>query len=271
METNIKAVIFDWAGTTVDYGCFAPVQVFMQIFKEKGIEITIEEARQPMGLLKIDHIRAITDMPRIKELWEATYDRQPQESDIEEMYGRFEEELFAILPDYTTPVPGCLELMEKLRQRGIKIGSTTGYTSEMMQIVAPGAEKQGYKPDYHITSDDVPAGRPYPWMCYMNAIELGVYPMSAMIKVGDTVSDMKEGRNAGMWTVGVILGSSELGLTENEVKEMDTNELEAKIQAVRDRLLAAGAHFTILQLADLESVIDQIEQQQVVGGAKQHG
>ncbi|WP_062196880.1 phosphonoacetaldehyde hydrolase [Massilibacterium senegalense] len=269
MKQTIKAVIFDWAGTTVDYGCFAPVQVFMQIFKEKGMEITVEEARKPMGLLKIDHIRAITEMPRIKELWQSVYGREPKEADIQEMYGRFEEELFAILANYVTPVPGCLEVMDNLRQRGIKIGSTTGYTSEMMKIVALGAETQGYKPDYYVASDQVPAGRPYPWMCYKNAMELGVYPMNTMIKVGDTVSDMKEGRNAGMWTVGVILGSSELGLSEKEVKEMDKAELEKKIQVVRERLLAAGAHFTILELRELEGIMAQIEQQQVaIGGAK---
>ncbi|MEK4028481.1 MULTISPECIES: phosphonoacetaldehyde hydrolase [Bacillaceae] len=264
MKTKIKGIIFDWAGTTIDYGCFAPVQVFIRIFKEKGIDITIEEARKPMGLLKIDHIRVLTEMPRIKELWHTIHGRDPEENDIKEMYDRFEEELFAILPDYATPVPGCLELMEKLRHRGIKIGSTTGYTAEMMKVVAFQAEKQGYAPDYLITSDGVPAGRPYPWMCYLNAIHLGIYPMNSMIKVGDTISDIQEGKNAGMWTVGVILGGSELGLSEEEVKSMEINELDRRIQAVRERFIEAGADFTILELDDLEKVIDKIEFEQSI-------
>ncbi|HEY9576805.1 MAG TPA: phosphonoacetaldehyde hydrolase [Pseudobacillus sp.] len=263
MEKKIKGVIFDWAGTTVDYGCFAPVQVFVQIFKEKGVDITIEEARKPMGLGKIEHIRALTEMPRIKESWKTVHGRDPEEKDVEEMYGRFEEDLFAILPNYATPVPGCLEVMGALRHRGIKIGSTTGYTAEMMEIVAAQAKKQGYAPDCLVTSDETPAGRPYPWMCYVNAMKLGVYPMSAMIKVGDTISDIKEGRNAGMWTVGVILGSSELGLAESEVKSMEIGELEKRIQEVRERFIEAGADFTVLELADLEKVIDKIEQEQL--------
>ncbi|MFK2824660.1 phosphonoacetaldehyde hydrolase [Bacillus sp. B190/17] len=261
---KIKGVIFDWAGTTVDYGCFAPVQVFVEIFREKGVEITVEEARTPMGLGKLEHIRVLTEMPRIKELWKTVHGGDPEEKDVQEMYERFEEELFAILPNYATPVPGCLELMEALRQRGIKIGSTTGYTAEMMEVVTEQAEKQGYAPDCLITSDEVPAGRPYPWMIYLNAMKLGVYPMNAMIKVGDTIADIKEGKNAGMRTVGIILGSSELGLTENEVKSMENSELEKKIQEVRERFIEAGADYTILQLADLEKVIDEIEQEQLI-------
>jgi beta-phosphoglucomutase-like phosphatase (HAD superfamily) len=52
---KIKAVIFDWAGTTVDYGSFAPVKGFVDGFKSIGFDITNEMAREPMGLLKIDH------------------------------------------------------------------------------------------------------------------------------------------------------------------------------------------------------------------------
>ncbi len=215
---KIEAVIFDWAGTTVDYGCFAPLEVFMKIFQKRGVEITAAEARKPMGLLKIDHVRALTEMPRIADEWKGVFGQLPTEADIHEMYEEFEEILFSILPSYATPIDEVKEVIASLRERGIKIGSTTGYTREMMEIVAKEAALQGYKPDFLVTPDDVPAGRPYPWMCYKNAMELGVYPMNHMIKVGDTVSDMKEGRNAGMWTVGVILGSSELGLTEEEVE-----------------------------------------------------
>ena len=159
---------------------------------------------------------------------ESRFGQLPTETDIQEMYEEFEEILFTILPRYAPPIHGVKEVIASLRERGIKIGSTTGYTREMMDIVAKEAALQGYKPDFLVTPDDVPAGRPYPWMCYKNAMELGVYPMNHMIKIGDTVSDMKEGRNAGMWTVGVILGSSELGLSEEEVENMDPVELREK-------------------------------------------
>ncbi|MGY2612221.1 phosphonoacetaldehyde hydrolase [Bacillus pretiosus] len=261
---KVEAVIFDWAGTTVDYGCFAPLEVFMEIFHKRGVAITAEEARKPMGLLKIDHVRALTEMPRIASEWNRIFGQLPTEADIQEMYEEFEKILFAILPRYASPINGVKEVIASLRERGIKIGSTTGYTREMMDIVAKEAALQGYKPDFLVTPDDVPAGRPYPWMCYKNAMELGVYPMNHMIKVGDTVSDIKEGRNAGMWTVGVILGSSELGLTEEEVENMDPVELREKIEVVRNRFVENGAHFTIETMQELENVMEHIEKQELI-------
>lgn len=261
---KIEAVIFDWAGTTVDYGCFAPLEVFMEIFHKRGVEITAEEARKPMGLLKIDHVRALTEMPRIANEWKRIFGELPTEENIHEMYEEFEEILFSILPRYAEPINGVKEVITSLRERDIKIGSTTGYTREMMDIVAKEAALQGYKPDFLVTPNDVLAGRPYPWMCYKNAMELCVYPMNHMIKVGDTVSDMKEGRNAGMWTVGVILGSSELGLTEEEVENMDPLELREKIEVVRNCFVENGAHFTIETMQELENVIEHIEKQELI-------
>lgn len=257
---KIEAVIFDWAGTMIDYGCFAPLEVFLEIFRNRGVEITVDEARQPMGMLKIEHIRTLCDMPRIRKEWVKVHTAAPTEQDVIEMNNDFEKILFTILPDYTTPIPGAIELVERLRGRGIKIGSTTGYTKEMMEVVMPKAKEKGYSPDCCFTADDVKAGRPYPWMCYQNAMELNVYPMSKMIKVGDTVTDMKEGKNAGMWTVGVVLGSSELGLSEQEVIQMNEAELEERIEIVRGRLLEAGADFTIDRISDLDEVIDMLEQ-----------
>jgi len=64
---KIETVIFDWAGTAVDFGCFAPVNVFLTIFEDAGVSVTLEEARKPMGMLKIDHIRTMLEMPRIQE------------------------------------------------------------------------------------------------------------------------------------------------------------------------------------------------------------
>lgn len=261
----IKAVIFDWAGTTVDYGCFAPLEVFMQVFKNRGIELTVEEAREPMGMLKRDHIQALCRMERVEALWKEKYGRTPNESDVDELYADFEPMLMETLHEYATPVPGAVELAGRLREAGIKIGSTTGYTKEMMDVVTAAAKKQGYAPDVLVTPSDVPAGRPYPWMCYQNAILLDVYPMTHLVKVGDTTSDMKEGRNAGMWTVGVIKGSSELGLSQEEVLSMPQELLEAKVAQTAERLLAAGAHYVIDEIGCLDDVLKKINEQLAIG------
>lgn len=254
----IQAVIFDWAGTTVDYGCFAPLDVFLEVFKKRGIEVTHTEAREPMGMLKWDHIDTMLKMERIADLWKAKYGRAPEKKDVDMLYADFEPMLFSILKNYCTPIPGVLELVARLRAAGIKIGSTTGYTAEMMAVVAPEAKKRGYAPDSMVTPSEMPAGRPLPWMCYQNAINLDVHPMSHIIKVGDTTSDIKEAVAAGAWAVGVIKGGSELGMTEKEVLDCDPDLLADRMEAVAKRFKAVGADYVIDTIGELDSLIPKI-------------
>lgn len=150
----------DWAGTAVDFGCFAPLNAFLKVFsEERGIDITYRQAREPMGLLKIDPIRAILGMPEVNGAFEARYRRPWNSDDVNEMYRSFEKHLFASLEDFTTPIPGVVETIERLRGAGIRIGSTTGYTQAMMHVVRPAAARKGYTVDHLVTPDDVPAGR----------------------------------------------------------------------------------------------------------------
>jgi len=91
----------------------------------------------------------------------------------------------------------------------VRIGSTTGYTRAMIERVLPKAARQGYSPDCVVTPDDVGQGRPYPWMIFENMKRLGVYPPGVLVKVGDTASDILEGRNAGAIAIGVCESSSD--------------------------------------------------------------
>ena len=151
---RIEGVILDWAGTTVDFGCFAPVNVFIDIFKEAGIDVTMAEARAPMGMLKIDHIRAMLSMPRISALWEEKYGRAFTEQDVQKLYAEFEPALMSSLAHYTDPIPGVVETVALLKNQGLKIGSTTGYTNSMMEVVVSNAKEKGYSPDCYVTPDD---------------------------------------------------------------------------------------------------------------------
>ena len=224
----IETVIFDWAGTTVDYGCFAPVQVFVEAFAHHGVAVTMEETRKPMGMLKRDHIRTMLGMERIAKEWERVHGRKPCDTDVDAVYA----------------------------QLGLKIGSTTGYTDAMMNIVVPQAEKQGYAPDFWISPDGVDGkGRPYPYMIFANMKALGVSSVKNVVKVGDTISDIKEGVNAGVWTVGVVEGSSELGLSQSEYEALTEAEQEEVCRQVSERFRAAGAQFVIRDLKELPALI----------------
>lgn len=252
---RIECVIMDWAGTTVDYGCFAPVAAFVKAFNELGIEISIEEARGPMGMTKIDHIRELFRLPNISARFNTLFGHPWEEKDVVDMNARFEKHLFASLAQFTDPIPGVKEIIENLRGENIKIGSTTGYTAAMMDIVAPEAAKKGYTPDSCVTSNHLPAGRPSPYMIYQNMINLAVESPQCIVKVGDTIADIKEGINAGAWSVGVVLGSSELGLTQHEVATMDKEQLCQMIKSVRMKMLKAGAHYVIDTMQDLPAIL----------------
>ena len=258
MNNSVKGIIFDWAGTTVDFGCFAPLNVFVEIFKRKGISITVEEARKPMGMLKKDHIRAILSMPRISKLWQEEKGREFATIDVDDLYADFEPSLMEILHQYTGVIDGVLPVMDELRKRNIKIGSTTGYTKEMMKIVKQGAAKRGYSPDCIVTADDTGYGRPHPYMIFKNMQLLGIYPPKSAVKVGDTISDIKEGVNAGVWSVGIIVGSSEMGLTENEYDSMSSEEKKDICSRVRNKFMSAGADCVINEISELPALIDKI-------------
>ncbi len=257
MSKKIAAVIFDWAGTTVDYGCFAPVQAFVEIFKHFGIEPTMEEVRKPMGMLKRDHIRTMLAMERIQNLWTEKYGKAPGEEEVDKLYALFQEKLMSILHIFAQPKPYVLETIEELRSRGIKIGSTTGYTDNMMEIVVPKAKEAGYEPDAWFSPDAVGnMGRPYPFMVFQNMEVLKVGKVQQVIKVGDTVSDILEGKHAGVISVGVVEGSSEMGFTQEEYESLSPEEKQAKSEKVKKIFLDAGADFVIQDMRGLVTLID---------------
>lgn len=256
---RIEGVILDWAGTTIDFGCFAPVQAFIETFKAAGIEVTMDEARAPMGMLKRDHIRAMLEMPRISSEWEEKCGRCYDENDIERLYSRFEPLLMESIAEYTNPLPGVVETVRMLRCEGLKIGSTTGYTDSMMAPVAEAAMAKGYSPDIWVTPDSTGScGRPRPYMVFKNMEALRLSSTWSVVKVGDTVADIKEGLNAGVWSIGVIIGSSQMGLTAEEFSSLSEAEKTLVIKRTGDAFLSAGADFTINTISELPELIDTI-------------
>ena len=254
---RFDCVIFDWAGTTVDYGCFAPVQAFVEVFKHYGIEPTMEEVREPMGMLKIDHIRTMLNMPRIRKCWTEKYGKEPSEENVKELFGIFEEKLMSILHLYADPKPGVPEVIDRLRKKGYAIGSTTGYTDKMMAIVAPIAKEKGYEPDAWFSPDSTnQKGRPYPYMIFRNMEALGIQDVRRVVKVGDTGSDIREGKNAGAFSVGVLVGSSEMGFTQAEYEALSEAEKAAACQKTKERFLAAGADMVVNTLEELADFLE---------------
>lgn len=255
----IEAVIFDWAGTTVDFGCMAPIDAFYKAFEKEGIKLIEEDIRKPMGMKKWDHIKMLLDDEKIKNEWERVHGVLPTEKDIDRIHKSFEEVLFKNLKNHSKIKPGVKELSKELKELGIKIGSTTGYTNKMVKVVETEAEEQGYRPDFVATSEITNGfGRPSPYMIFKNMENLLIDDVRKVMKVGDTVSDIQEGKNAGVITVGVIEGSSLAGLSYDEFISLNKDELYNLNTKTREKYLESGADFVLEKIADLTGLIEKL-------------
>jgi len=259
-------VIFDWAGTTVDYGCYAPAVVFIEVFKRYGVKITMEQARRPMGLKKLDHIRAISQIDEVAAEWQKVHGRKCAEANVQEM---FEKEFVHLqvecIADYSKIIPGTIQTVKALRSKGIKIGSTSGYFTEAMEINYREARKQGYVPDTNACASDVPAGRPEPWMVLKNMEQGRIFPPEAVVKIGDTKPDIAEGINAGVWTIGLSRTGNEVGLNEEELAALSEEEVKRKVAVAADNLAKSGAHYVVETISDVPPIIDEIESRLKMG------
>jgi phosphonoacetaldehyde hydrolase len=231
----------------------------MQIYERKKVPITVEEARAPMGAHKKVHIRKISELETVRRRWQGIHDRPPSEDDVDAMFADFVPLQLACLSQYSTLIPGTLEVVAELRRRGAKIGSTTGYLTEMMRINLEDGKRQGYEPDSTVCASDVPAGRPYPYMCLQNVINLRVTTVQSCVKVDDTVPGVEEGLNAGMWTVGLAVSGNEVGLPLKEWQALPAAEKEAKRSRAYLRMQQCGAHYVVDTIADLMPCIDDIQ------------
>jgi phosphonoacetaldehyde hydrolase len=255
---GIKLAIFDWAGTTVDYGCCGPAAVFIEGYRRKGVNITVPQARAPMGMEKRAHIAAIAAMEAVTVQWQQVHGRPICAQDIDDLYAEFAPLLLKVLADYATLIPGVTHTMDDLRRRGIRIAGTTGYFEEAAAVIAAEAARQGYQPDSNVCATQVSAGRPAPWMIYWSMNRLDVYPPQAVVSIGDTVPDVESGLNAGVWTIGVAKSGNELGLSEQEILTLGPDELAHRVEQARARLAQAGAHFVVEGVWDVPQVIDAI-------------
>ncbi|MCX7373479.1 MAG: phosphonoacetaldehyde hydrolase [Alphaproteobacteria bacterium] len=229
--SGLKAVILDWAGTVLDHGSRAPMGAFVEVFRQFGVDITVAEARGPMGMAKWDHIRALGDVPRIAAAWQARHGRAFSDADADAIHDVFVPLNARVVTDYATLIPGAAEAVATLRARGLKIGSTTGYTRQIMAPLLPVAAAQGYAPDNLVCAGDLPRGRPSAMMMYRCFLEL---------------------------EVGVALTGNECGLSLEELQACTPEQVAAHRARAAWALRSAGAHEVVDGIADLPEVVARI-------------
>ena len=258
-RSPIQAVVFDWAGTMIDFGCRAPVLALREVFAEAGIEISEAEARADMGKAKRDHVRALLALPRVAGVWTERHGAAPTEADVDRLHDAVEPRMRAAARDCASLIPGAAAIIADLRARGVKIGSTTGYTRPMMAEILPLAAEQGYAPDSVICAGETAAGRPSPLMMWKSLVELGAWPARACVKVDDAVVGIGEGLEVGAWTVGLSASGNGVGLEAAALAILPEAERTARVEASAQALRAAGAHYVIESVAHLAPVLADIE------------
>ena len=262
---RLAAVVFDWAGTVVDFGSQAPMGAFVELFATEDVAITVADARVPMGLPKWQHIQALGRLPRVAEAWQRRHGRAMDDADVDRLYERFTPMNRAAVPRHAQLIEGVPTLMRELRARGLKIGSTTGYNREIMQVLAPLAAAQGFEPDNLVCAGDVAQNRPAPLGMYRCFLDLGVWPARRVVKVDDTVPGLLEGRHAGCWTVAVTVSGNETGLSAEAWHALPEAAQATRRAAAAARLAAAQPDYTIDTVADLPPVLDAIERRLAAG------
>lgn len=255
---SLQAVVVDWAGTIVDHGSRAPVEAFREIFRRRGVPISVEEARGPMGMEKRDHLVALLAVPRIAHEWRQVRGRDAGDADVDEMYREFLPVQADLLPQHADEIPGAIEALAVCRKRGLRIGSSSGYAAPLMEKLVPLAEARGLHVDAVVSASEVPAGRPAPWMIFKNLERLGVYPPAAAVVVDDTAVGVAAGVNAGAWSIGVVETGNLFGLTTTELAQLDAAERQQRRAAGQAAFLTAGAHEAIDSIADLPRALDAI-------------
>jgi phosphonoacetaldehyde hydrolase len=256
LKDRFDLVIFDWAGTMVDFGCEAPVAALIEAFGAEGVIIDAMRARRDMGRAKSDHVRALLADRTVAAAWRARHGRDPESRDVELLMTRLSPLMREHAARASALIPGARETFDRLRAAGLKVASSTGYTREMMQPVLARAQEQGYVPEHLVCSGETPAGRPSPLMIYKACAELGVWPLSRVVKVDDAESGIAEGKAAGAFTVGVASGNA-LGLSLEALRAMEQSVREQRIAAARQVLSDAGADLVIDSVADLVPALER--------------
>ncbi len=262
---QLQALVFDWAGTIIDHGSLAPMGAFVELFARHGVAISIDEARVPMGLAKWDHIHALGTAPRISAEWLRRHDRPFCDADCDALYEEFTPMNAQSVRNHAALIPGALEMVQALRERGLKIGSTTGYNRPIMEAVLPLAAAQGYVPDNLVCAGDMDGARPGPLMMVRTLSDLQVWPPAAVVKVDDTVPGLLEGRAIGAWVVGLAVSGNTLGLSEAQWLALPEQEQQRLRERATAELRAGGAHYVIDSVAQLGPVIADIERRLAAG------
>lgn len=260
MMSDIVAVLFDWAGTMIDFGSRAPAMAMARVFESAGVPAEETVIRRYMGMAKREHVIRILSEDAMAARWRTAKGADWTEDDVDAIMADLEPAMQAAASACRDLIPGAATSASALRHKGIKVGSTTGYTRTMMADIIPAAEEQGYAPAAIICAGETALGRPAPLMLWEAMAELNAWPVGRCVAVDDAPVGIEAGRNAGLWTIGVAGSGNGVGLAHAEFMALSAEDRTERMAPVIAQFTAAGADFVIESVADLARAIRAIEE-----------
>lgn len=260
---KVQGVILDFSGTTLDAHVIAPAYAFVKAFEVEGVKITMEEARKPMGLRKDMHIQKLLELPTVIEKWVQKKGVKPKKEDGVRIFKNFLPIQNNCLKDFSEMLPGTVETVNQMRNNfKCKIGLTTGFTRESVDILLKESKPQGFVLDSAVAGDDIGnemGFRPAPFMVWKNMENFQIFDRRVIVKVDDTVGGVGEGLNAGVWTVGLYRYSNYTNINSiKEWKSMSKEDFSKRVEISKNILLESGAHYIADNIKDMPQILEDI-------------
>ncbi len=221
---GIKLVVFDMAGTTIEDNDNVH-EALVNGFKQYGYTITREDANSVMGYPKPVAIRTLLE--------EKFKQKDNIGARVGEIHSAFVAEMISFYQSNPAvkAKPNAEETFKQLKAKGIKVCLDTGFSRDIADTII---ERMGWNKagilDLSVTSDEVNNGRPYPDMIFKAMKDLKIETADEVAKVGDTISDLKEGYAAKCkYVIGITTGAYTRGELE---KEEHTNLIDDLLEVV---------------------------------------
>lgn len=200
---KIQLAVFDIAGTTLHDESNVGRVLQQVIQQQAGVPVSLPEVNEVMGYAKPYAIRYLLQQKQDTRHQDAGFVNGLHTLFVQQMSDHYRQDASV------REKSGAGKVFQALKQRGIKIALDTGFDRAITNIIL---ERVGWLNngiiDTVVTSDEVAQGRPYPYMIYRAMEQLGIQSIQQVAKIGDTISDLEEGTNAGCpYVIGVTTGA----------------------------------------------------------------
>ena len=257
----IRACVFDLGGTIVDRYCATPLFSIKRAFLRNRINIPERVILKDMGMSKNKHIGKILFDNYVQKKWFNEYGKFPDSLDCDIIYEDFKT-LQNVNSKEITILPETAHAFEYLKKMDVKIGVTTGFDKENMDIILSMMEDEGLYVDGAVSSTCLSRSRPYPDMINKLKKDFEIENDYQLIKFDDTPVGIKEANNGGFWSVGVTKWSSLMEIVEPEDIMgnglMSSDEYRCKLDKTRESLIKSGADLVIHDLNEINMVLREI-------------